>query len=84
MQRSRDHLITKRASVPFEDERYSYVAVTRQAVAKGARIIKPPVEAKPGITLPLCDANGLHDEFVPRRDKESFRRARKLGWGDLL
>ena len=27
--RSRDHLITKNASVPFEDERFSYLAVTK-------------------------------------------------------
>lgn len=81
--RSRDHMIAKQASVPFEDERYSYVAVTRQPVAKGARIIKPPIETKPGITLPLCDADGLRDEFIARRDKDAFRRARKLEWGDL-
>jgi len=77
-------LILKDASVPFEDERYSYVVVTRESVARGARIIKPVVESKAGITLPLCDERGLHDEFVPRRDKEAFRRARKLEWGDLV
>ncbi len=82
--RSRDHLILKDASVPFEDERYSYVVMTREAAPKGARIIKPVVESKAGITLPLCDETGLHDEFVPRRDKEAFRRARKLEWGDLV
>lgn len=84
LSRSRAHMIAKHASVPFEDERYAYVAATRAAVAKGARIVKPPVEAKPGITLPLCDTNGLHGEFIARRDKDAFRRARKLEWGDLF
>ena len=32
--RSRDHLKVKGASVPFEDERYSYVVVSRRAVAR--------------------------------------------------
>jgi ribosomal protein RSM22 (predicted rRNA methylase) len=82
--RSRDHLILKDASVPFEDERYSYVVAMREPVASGARIITRPVETKPGITLPLCEANGLRDEFIPRRDKDAFRRARKLDWGDLI
>jgi ribosomal protein RSM22 (predicted rRNA methylase) len=82
VQRSRDHKIAKHADAPFEDERYAYVAVTRAAVARGARIVKPPVEAKPGITLPLCAADGLRNEFIPRRDKEAFRLARKLAWGD--
>jgi ribosomal protein RSM22 (predicted rRNA methylase) len=84
--RSRDHMIAKGAQVPFEDERYAYVAVSRVPVAHDgtARIIKPPVEAKPGVTLPLCEASGLRNQFVARRDKETFRRARKLDWGDLL
>ena len=49
-----------------------------------ARIIKPVVEAKPGITLPLCDASGLRNQFVARRDKDAFRAARKKEWGDLF
>jgi ribosomal protein RSM22 (predicted rRNA methylase) len=82
--RSRDHLILKEAQVPFEDERYSYVVAMREKISSGARIIKPPIEIKPGITLPLCDETGLRDQFVARRDKDAYRAARKRGWGDLL
>jgi ribosomal protein RSM22 (predicted rRNA methylase) len=84
VQRSRDHKITKGADAPFEDERYAYVAVTRSPVAGGARIIKPVVETKPGLTLPLCGPDGLRNEIIARRDKEAFRKARKLEWGDLF
>ena len=49
-----------------------------------ARIIKPPLEAKPGLTLPLCEAAGLRDQFVARRDKDAFARVRKQEWGDLF
>ena len=84
--RSRDHKIAKGADVPFEDERYSYVAISRAPVdhAGRARIIKPVLEAKPGFTLPLCDASGLRHAFVTRRDKEAFRVARRKAWGDLF
>jgi len=84
--RSRDHMIAKGAKVPFEDERYAYVAVSRAPMKTHAlaRIIKPPVEAKPGITLPLCEASGLRTAFVARRDKEGYRQARKKEWGDLF
>jgi ribosomal protein RSM22 (predicted rRNA methylase) len=82
--RSRDHMIVKSASVPFEDERYAYLAVSRAVIAHaGARIIKPPVEQKPAILLPLCDASGAHLKTVPRRDKEQFRAARRKAWGDV-
>jgi ribosomal protein RSM22 (predicted rRNA methylase) len=83
--RSRDHMMVKSASVPFEDERYAYLAVSRAPAAHGqARIVKPPIEQKPAMSFPLCDSTGLHIEAVPRRDKEQYRVARKKKWGDLF
>jgi len=90
--RSRDHMTLKDASVPFEDERYSYVVATPEKIApapearlqKAARIIKPPVESKPGVMLPLCDETGLRDLFVAGRDKAAYRAVRKLEWGDRV
>jgi ribosomal protein RSM22 (predicted rRNA methylase) len=80
--RSRDHMLLKEAHVPFEDERYCYVVATREQVASGARILAPPLEEKPGLTFKLCDEGGLRGQFVAARDKEEYRRVRKLGWGD--
>jgi ribosomal protein RSM22 (predicted rRNA methylase) len=82
--RSRDHMFLKEARVPFEDERYSYVVVTREKMASGARILAPPLEAKPGLTFKLCDEKGLRAQFVASRDKDEYRRVRKRGWGDLF
>jgi ribosomal protein RSM22 (predicted rRNA methylase) len=82
--RSRDHMLLKDAQLPFEDERYCYVVVTREQVASGARILAPPLEEKPGLTFKLCDADGLRAQFVAARDKDEYRRVRKLGWGDLF
>lgn len=83
--RSRDHMLLKGASVPFEDERYSYVAVTREPIAHhAARILAPPLESKPGLTFKLCDATGLRAQFVASRDKDDYRRIKKRGWGDLF
>jgi ribosomal protein RSM22 (predicted rRNA methylase) len=82
--RSRDHMLLKDARVPFEDERYAYVAVTRGKTPSGARILAPPLETKPGLTFKLCDDNGLRAQFVAARDKDEYRRVRKRGWGDLF
>jgi ribosomal protein RSM22 (predicted rRNA methylase) len=83
--RSRDHMQTKGANVPFEDERYSYVVVTRSPVPHtAARSLARPVETKPGLTFKLCDENGLRIAFVTVREKEKYRQVRKLGWGDLF
>lgn len=82
--RSRDHMLLKEANVPFEDERYAYVVVTREAVAAGARILAPPLESKPGLTFKLCDGTGLRAQFVAARDKDEYRRVKKRGWGDVF
>ena len=83
--RSRDHMALKNAHVPFEDERYAYVAVTREPIERHvARILAPPLESKPGLTFKLCDADGLRSAFVGTRDKENYRRVKKRGWGDLF
>lgn len=82
--RSRDHMLLKNATVPFEDERYSYVVATRGKVAKGARILAPPLETKPGLTFKLCDEMGLRAQFVASRGKDEYRRIRKRTWGDLF
>jgi ribosomal protein RSM22 (predicted rRNA methylase) len=80
--RSRDHMRLKDARVPFEDERYAYVVVTREKVTSGARVLAPPLESKPGLTFKLCDEKGLRAQFVAVRDKDEYRRVRKSGWGD--
>ena len=83
--RSRDHMLLKGANVPFEDERYSFVAVTREMVPHvGARILSAPLESKPGLTFKLCNEDGLRDRFVAARDKDEYRRVKKRGWGDLF
>ena len=82
--RSRDHMQMKDASVPFEDERYAYVAVLRESVATGARILAPPLETKPGLTFKLCDETGLRAQFVAARDKAEYRRVKKRAWGGLF
>lgn len=85
--RSRDHMQAKGASVPYEDERYAYIAVsrTRGSVHEGrARILASPRESKPGTALKLCTPAGLENRFVAKRDKQAFAAVRKADWGDVL
>jgi ribosomal protein RSM22 (predicted rRNA methylase) len=85
--RSRDHLQAKDASVPFEDERYAWIAVSRtprRAREGRARVLSQPSEAKAGTTFRLCTANGIEERFVARRDKTAFARVRRAGWGDVI
>ena len=84
--RSRTHLRVKGADVPFEDEKFSYVAFARETVALrsiDARILARPHVMKPGIRFKLCTADGIVDRTVARRDP-AYKAATKKTWGDPL
>lgn len=83
--RSRDHMQTKDASLPYEDERFSYlVATTNPALQRGpeGRVIKPPRADKHSVTLPLCGPDGLTEGLVRSREKAAFKVASRMQWGD--
>lgn len=84
--RSRAHVRAKGASLGYEDEKFSYLAVARPAMqprAAAARVIRPPVVRKFEVVLPLCGTAGLERRAVARRDP-GFKAARKLDWGEGL
>ncbi len=84
VQRSREHMHAKGGTVPFEDESFSYLILSRQQTTQaGARIVSPPILSKPGIALRLCDSTGLRNEVVASRDKPTYKRAKKKNWGDM-
>jgi ribosomal protein RSM22 (predicted rRNA methylase) len=83
--RSRAHKQVKGAEVPFEDEKFAYVVLTRTPIAKRpARVLAPPVIGKAEISAKLCTANGVAIAKVARRDKPAYARARHWRWGDAV
>lgn len=83
--RSREHMHAKAATVPFEDEPFSWVAVSREKFQlSNARIVAPPVTTKIGTTLKLCNPSGLSASMIASRDKAAYKHAKKLQWGDSI
>jgi ribosomal protein RSM22 (predicted rRNA methylase) len=83
--RSRAHIQIKGAEVPFEDEKFAYVALTRMPVAQHpARVLAQPVVTKVEVTAKLCTPEGLAIAKVPRRAKADYARARRWRWGDAV
>jgi ribosomal protein RSM22 (predicted rRNA methylase) len=81
--RSRDHLRVKDAEVPFEDEKFSYVVLSRtkpQPIA--ARVLAPPKITKSAVTAKLCKEGGVETETAARREPEAWRRFKSWRWGD--
>ena len=84
--RSRLHRLTKGADVPWEDEKFIYLAASRQpATARGARVLAPPRSASGRVGLKLCNTDGTaSDRQFSKRDGAVYKQARRLDWGDLF
>lgn len=83
--RSRAHKQAKAAELPFEDEKFAYVALSRTPAARRpARVLAPPEVGKFEATAKLCAADGLVVAKVPRRDKAAYARARRWRWGEAV
>jgi ribosomal protein RSM22 (predicted rRNA methylase) len=83
VERSSLHRRIKDAELGYEDEKFSYVAMAREPVTVAeARVIRRP-QHRPGlIAIETCTPGGLSSERITKRDREAFRRARRLIWGD--
>lgn len=86
VQRSRMHRRIKSADVPWEDEKFIYLAAAREAaIQPQARVIAPPAIRGGTVKLKLCNRDGTCAEtLVSRRDGSRFAQARRLGWGDVI
>jgi ribosomal protein RSM22 (predicted rRNA methylase) len=85
LSRSRAHMQVKGAEVPFEDERFAYVALTRAPSAnRPSRVLAQPVVGKAEVTAKLCTPDGLSIAKIPRRAKADYARARRWRWGDAV
>lgn len=84
--RSRDHLIAKGASVPFEDEKFCYLVAGKgfTGIESGRRILATPKVSKAGVALTLCAPDAPEECVIQRRDKEAYKAAKRLDWGDVM
>ncbi|MER9342898.1 methyltransferase type 11 [Mesorhizobium sp. M0601] len=84
--RSRLHRLAKDAEVPWEDEKFIFVAASRHPAAPPrARVIAPPKSGSGKVLLKLCEQDGgAAERLFTKRDGETFKAARRLDWGDAL
>jgi ribosomal protein RSM22 (predicted rRNA methylase) len=84
--RSRLHRQVKNAEVPWEDEKYIFIAASRRPGEPfAARVLAPPKAGSGRIQLKLCEADGrVAERLVSKRDGALFKQARRAGWGDRI
>lgn len=83
--RSGAHRAAKRAALGHEDEKFAYVVVARTPAPRAAaRVLRHPQVRSGHVLLELCTPDGVRRETVSRRDRDRYRRARDVSWGEDL
>jgi len=85
VERSRMHRLVKQGDVPWEDEKFLYLAVGRERpVGHGSRVLTRPKINSGLISLKLCNADGSMTQPVIRKRDTSYKQARRVDWGETL
>lgn len=85
IQRNRLHRLAKGGQLPYEDEKYTYLALTREETNPySARILRHPQIGKGHVKLSLCTKDGLKQATYSKRDGDIYKHARKSNCGDTI
>lgn len=84
--RSKLHRQLKEGEVPYEDEKFAYLAFSHEESRKAdMRILRHPIIEKGRISLNVCSKDKIEDiKLFKKKDKELYKEARKSKWGDEL
>lgn len=83
VQRTSIHRQLKGGTLGHEDEKFSYIAASRNPVTPAkARIVRHPQKHSGHVQLTLCTPEGLLKQTIGKSQKEKYKSARQAEWGD--
>jgi len=83
IERSRLHKQLKGGDAPFEDEKFSFIALTKIPVSRcSARVLRHPQIGANKVGLTLCTSDGIVEKTIFKADKTLYKAARKAKTGD--
>ncbi len=86
VERTKVHKLLKEGSLGYEDEKYSYVALSPfPCPSLEGRIVEKPQKLSGHVKLSVCTNKGtLEQKVVTKKQKEVYREARDAEWGSEL
>lgn len=85
LERSSLHREVKDVEMGYEDEKYSYVVASKDPVTlPEARVLRHPQGHSGHVDFVLCSQTGLEKRVISKRMGDTYKRARKLSWGDVI
>lgn len=75
----------KNGKLGYEDEKFSYIAVSKTPIKQeNSIILRHPQIAKGYVKVKLCTKNGIEEKRYSKKDKEMYKKVRKLDAGDTI
>ena len=75
----------KNGELGYEDEKFSYIAVSKTPIKQeNSIILRHPQIAKGYVKVKLCTKNGIEEKTYSKKDKEIYKKVRKLDAGDTI
>lgn len=83
--RSRLHRQLKGGEAPYEDEKFIYMALTREEYCCfGARVLRHPQVRSGHVMLEVCTKDGIQNIKLSKKDGERYKQARKVKSGEQV
>lgn len=75
----------KKGELGYEDEKFSYIAFSKTPVKQSnAVILRHPQIATGHVKVKLCTQNGIEERTYSKKNKEIYKKIRKLDAGDRI
>lgn len=85
VERNKIHKIVKSGDAPYEDEKFSYIAISKENLGTAeSRILRHPIIKAGKITLKLCTKGNMEEKIITKKEKEYFKLAKKKKCGDAI
>ena len=83
--RSPWHRLLKGGNLGYEDEKFSYLIISKKPFRQAKKRILRTPEKRPGhINFELCTKSGIQKKTISKKEKENYKKSKKLKWGDLI
>ena len=83
--RSSMHRHMKGGTLGHEDEKFSYIVVSRTPCdLPSARILRHPLKRSGHVLMTLCTKEGIKQETISKRTSDRYKQARDAEWGDAI
>ena len=89
VQRTKEHKYLKDADVGFEDEKFSYIAISKEKIdlksfEEKRRILRHPKIENGKITVKICNKGEIKEDIITKKNKDEFKQLKKKNVGDIF